>query len=335
MKQISKTLESLLSAVNHTFVVADPTVPDCPLVYVSDSFVQLTGYAREDILGHNCRFLQGEGTDPAEVAKLRDAVQNGKPVATRLLNYKKDGTPFWNLLTMTPTFDSDGNVSKIIGVQVDVTSRTAGKRESASLIKYDARLRDSVVHDVVSDVMTAVDGDSDPTVWRPRIALDLASTVERISQSFTISDISIPGAPVVFASDAFLDATGFSREDVLGSDIWTLLRGKDTDPAEEAEAKKAIDERRETTVKVLGLRRDIPALGRRGLQVRRHGPRRRQRRPGHGVHQDGAHGHRPREQPVLPHRPNPHAQAQPGRRAHQDAVHEGGRHADPRQSEDR
>lgn len=66
----------------------------------------------------NSRFLQGEGTDPKEVAKLRQAIRVGEPVSCRLLNYRKDGTPFWNLLTMTPIKTPDGKVSKFVGVQV-------------------------------------------------------------------------------------------------------------------------------------------------------------------------------------------------------------------------
>lgn len=64
------------------------------------------------------RFLQGEGTDRKEVAKLRDAIKKGEPISVRLLNYRKDGTPFWNLLTMTPIKTPDGKVSKFVGVQV-------------------------------------------------------------------------------------------------------------------------------------------------------------------------------------------------------------------------
>lgn len=67
------------------------------------------------------RFLQGEGTDPKEVAKLRQAIKAGEPVSCRLLNYRKDGTPFWNLLTMTPIKTPDGKVSKFVGVQVRLT----------------------------------------------------------------------------------------------------------------------------------------------------------------------------------------------------------------------
>lgn len=103
------------------------------------------------------RFLQGEGTDPKEVAKIREAIKKGEPVSVRLLNYRKDGTPFWNLLTMTPIKTPDGKVSKFVGVQVDVTSKTEGKSVTDHggvplLVKYDARLRDNVAKKIVDEV---------------------------------------------------------------------------------------------------------------------------------------------------------------------------------------
>lgn len=82
-------LTSALAGLRHTFVVADATLPDCPLVYVSEGFSKMTGYPAEEILGHNCRFLQGEGTDPKSVDQIREAVRRGKTLCTRLLNYKK------------------------------------------------------------------------------------------------------------------------------------------------------------------------------------------------------------------------------------------------------
>lgn len=72
------------------------------------------------------RFLQGEGTDPKEVQKIRDAIKKGESVSVRLLNYRKDGTPFWNLLTMTPIKTPDGKVSKFVGVQVGAGVAVAG-----------------------------------------------------------------------------------------------------------------------------------------------------------------------------------------------------------------
>lgn len=141
------------------------------------------------------RFLQGEATDPKSVQQLRDSVRKGVPVCTRLLNYKKDGTPFWNLLTMTPIKDGAGRVVKFVGVQVDVTATTEGHATNDAagvpvLIHYDDRLKETVAKPAVDDVLRAVqleDG-KDPirlsrgsgTKAMPRVALDLATTVERI-----------------------------------------------------------------------------------------------------------------------------------------------------------
>lgn len=175
------------------------------------------------------RFLQGEGTDPKEVAKIRDAIKKGEGVSVRLLNYRKDGTPFWNLLTVTPIKTPDGKVSKFVGVQVDVTSKTEGKATTDHggvplLVKYDTRLREQVAKKIVDEVNATVESaeprqqgakGSAPKSF-PRVALDLATTVERIQQNFCICDPTLPDCPIVFASDAFLDLTEYKREEVLG-----------------------------------------------------------------------------------------------------------------------
>jgi phototropin len=174
------------------------------------------------------RFLQGEGTDPKEVAKIRAAIKAGEPISVRLLNYRKDGTPFWNLLTMTPIKTPDGKVSKFVGVQVDVTSKTEGKAVADHggvpvLVKYDTRLRENVAKKIVDEVTTTV-AEAEPIKAAkgsapkafPRVALDLATTVERIQQNFVICDPTLPDCPIVFASDSFLDLTEYKREEVLG-----------------------------------------------------------------------------------------------------------------------
>lgn len=214
------------------------------------------------------RFLQGEGTDPKEVAKIREAVKKGEPVSVRLLNYRKDGTPFWNLLTMTPIKTPDGKVSKFVGVQVDVTSKTEGKAAIGDsngvpvLVKYDARLRENVANKIVSEVNSAVEqaeyGDKPapkpgPKTF-PRVALDLATTVERIQQNFCICDPSLPDCPIVFASDAFLDLTEFPREEVLGRNC-RFLQGPETDPKTVGLIREAIRDGSELTVRILNYKK--------------------------------------------------------------------------------
>lgn len=142
----------------------------------------------------------------------------------------KDGTPFWNLLTMTPIKTPDGKLSKYVGVQVDVTSKTEGKAVADQggvpiLVKYDTRLKENVAKKIVQEVVTGVES-AEPTKQQgpkgsapksfPRVALDLATTVERIQQNFVICDPTLPDCPIVFASDAFLELTEYKREEVLG-----------------------------------------------------------------------------------------------------------------------
>nr|AHZ63927.1 phototropin [Percursaria percursa] len=263
-------LTQVLSSLRHTFAVADATLPDMPLVYASDGFYTMTGYTKDEVLGHNCRFLQGEATDLNEVAKIREAIQQGKGTAVRLLNYKKDGTPFWNLLTVTPVYAADGSLSKFIGVQVDVTSKTEGSAymDNAGvplLVKYNDRLKQNVAHDIVEEVVDAVTAAETPKATQgnigaapkafPRVAIDLASTVERIQQAFVISDPNLPDSPIVFASDAFLKMTGFSRYEVLGRNC-RFLQGKDTDTRAVDEIRSAIAEGTECTVRLLNYKKD-------------------------------------------------------------------------------
>jgi PAS domain S-box-containing protein len=115
LPRVSRELKDALSSLQQTFVVSDATRPDCPIIYASAGFYTMTGYAAKDVVGRNCRFLQGPDTDMDEVAKIRDAVKTGRSFCGRLLNYRKDGTPFWNMLTVTPIRDDNGKVIKFIG----------------------------------------------------------------------------------------------------------------------------------------------------------------------------------------------------------------------------
>ncbi|WP_435186950.1 PAS domain-containing protein [Halobellus sp. EA9] len=111
--------------------IADATREDEPLIYVNDGFCELTGYEREEILGRNCRFLQGEETDEAIVADIRQAIDAEEPITTELRNYRKDGSLFWNRLTITPIEDETGTVTHFLGFQEDVSDRKLYEQEKA------------------------------------------------------------------------------------------------------------------------------------------------------------------------------------------------------------
>lgn len=113
------------SAVRTTrmpMVITDPNRPDNPIVFVNDAFVELTGYERDEILGHNCRFLQGPATRREDVARVREAVEGRRSIQVDLLNYRKDGTPFWNALLLSPVFDGE-TLTYFFASQLDVTDR--------------------------------------------------------------------------------------------------------------------------------------------------------------------------------------------------------------------
>jgi PAS domain S-box-containing protein len=133
-------IERALASAAEGITISDARLPDNPIVYVNEGFERLTGYSKDDILGRNCRFLQGTDTDPAAVTKIRSGIREGRATTLELLNYKKDGTPFWNRLSVTPVRNSSQDITHYIGVQSDLTQlktteaalrQTKGQLESA------------------------------------------------------------------------------------------------------------------------------------------------------------------------------------------------------------
>lgn len=112
-----------LASAAEGITISDPSQSDNPIVYANAGFERLTGYRVADVLGRNCRFLQGPDTDPKSVDRLRSGIKEEREVTVELLNYRKDGTPFWNRLSVTPVRDPEGTVTHFIGIQSDVTDR--------------------------------------------------------------------------------------------------------------------------------------------------------------------------------------------------------------------
>jgi len=124
----AEVLAAAVAATDAGVLVCDRGLPDAPVVFANDGFCRMTGYPREEVLGRNCRFLQGPGTDRDAVARLRDAIAAGRPVEAELLNYRRDGGPFWNALRIGPVADGDGPARFLVGVLHDVTLTERGKR---------------------------------------------------------------------------------------------------------------------------------------------------------------------------------------------------------------
>src|ERR1700712_3020529 len=102
-------------------LVTNPRRPDYTVVFVNDAFCRLTGYARAEILGRNCRFLQGPETDPATVSRIRDAVHAEEQIEIDIRNHRKDGEAFWNRLHIVPLHDANGDLAYYFASQIDIT----------------------------------------------------------------------------------------------------------------------------------------------------------------------------------------------------------------------
>lgn len=124
-----------LEATNISVTISDLTRQDQPLVFVNQAFCDTTGYSRKDVIGKNCRFLQGEDTDPEVVKAIRDAITAGKPLSIQITNYRKDGEPFENMLDLSPITNINGDVIAFCGFQRDMSeAMDSGRAEKIATI---------------------------------------------------------------------------------------------------------------------------------------------------------------------------------------------------------
>lgn len=126
---IPQVLTAILDECVNGVTLADPDLDDCPIIYANKAFERLTGYSQEEIIGKNCRFLQGEDREQEARFKIKEAMKNNEMVDVTLRNYKKDGALFHNHLKVTPLLDSKGRVLYYLGVQYDITYQVNAESE--------------------------------------------------------------------------------------------------------------------------------------------------------------------------------------------------------------
>ena len=131
-------------ATRMPMVITDPALRDNPIVFCNEAFQNLTGYDRDEIIGRNCRFLQGPETDRAEVDRVRQAIEAGRDVDVDLLNYRKDGTSFWNALYLSPVSNDAGQIQFFFASQMDVTARVEAQQhlsDQKQIVEQEVRRR--------------------------------------------------------------------------------------------------------------------------------------------------------------------------------------------------
>ncbi len=130
---IPQILSTILDSTNNGITLADPDIEDMPIIFANKSFETMTGYAQAEIIGRNCRFLQGADRKQEARFLLRRAIDERLPVEVDIRNYKKNGEMFHNHLALTPLFDDDNQLLYYLGVQYDVTMQVEAAAELARL----------------------------------------------------------------------------------------------------------------------------------------------------------------------------------------------------------
>lgn len=233
-EQALKLRDRAIQAVTQGIVITDPGQPGNPIIYVSPSFEKLTGYSTQEVLGRNCRFLQGPGTDPETVARLRRAIRDVQPCKVELLNYRKDGTSFWNELSISPVTDDHGRLTHFVGSQADVTSRRRLEEQLRQVQKMEAvgRLAGGVAHDF-NNLLTIINGyselmldglaETDPHadyVQQIRRAGDRAAEMTKQLLAFSRKQMQ---QPVVLDMNSLIQETEKLLNRLIGADIHLVL----------------------------------------------------------------------------------------------------------------
>lgn len=163
-KQLQEELQLKTQAVDRastSILISDITAPDEPIIYVNNACEALTGYSTSDFIGNNCRFLQGPKTSKADTQKIRDAINARQPVDLTLLNYRKDGSPFFNHLTLTPIKNDDGSVTHYLGIQRDVTTeRQAAEylEQAKARAEESSQMKTDFLANMSHEIRTPING---------------------------------------------------------------------------------------------------------------------------------------------------------------------------------
>lgn len=212
-------LERAIAASNNGIVITDAQQPDNPLIYANPSFEKMTGYTAAEVIGCNCRFLQGDNKDQPQLKELRAAIREGRESHIILRNYRKDGSWFWNELHISPVSDLHGQITHFVGVQNDITE----------LYSTQERLR--LMESCVVSANDAI----------------LITEAEAIDQQ--------QGSNIVYVNEAFTRMTGYTAAEIIGQTPRRLYGAK-TDRQQLDKIRAALKEWQSVQVELINYRKD-------------------------------------------------------------------------------
>jgi len=149
--RLGEIFEKAVAATSEGVTIADAREPDLPLIFANEAFYKITGYTEEEVIGRNCRFLQGEDADPRALQKIRESIHNKQNCVVELVNYTKSGRRFWNRVSLVPIVDEAGELTHVIGLQSDITEAKEAEAARQQLLGMQATMH--TVNDIVLNFM--------------------------------------------------------------------------------------------------------------------------------------------------------------------------------------
>jgi len=190
-----------LNSANSGIIITDNLQPDNPIIYCNSAFEKISGYNKDEIIGHNCRFLQAQDRSQAERQLIKESIRDGKECKVEIRNYRKNGQLFWNELFISPVKNDDGMITHFIGVQNDVTDRKK--------IEYDLREEKSSVEEKIQQRTKELMGKE----------AFLASIIQTVRESLLVLDSNYV---VLSANNHFLSSFKVTQEETVGKVLFEL-----------------------------------------------------------------------------------------------------------------
>ncbi|WP_021188605.1 PAS domain-containing protein [Sphingobacterium sp. IITKGP-BTPF85] len=190
-----------LNSANSGIIITHNLQPDNPIIYCNSAFEKISGYNKDEIIGHNCRFLQAQDRSQAERQLLKESIRDGKECKVEIRNYRKNGQLFWNELFISPVKNEDGLITHFIGVQNDVTHRKK--------VEYDLREEKSSVEEKIQQRTKELMGKE----------AFLSSIIQTVRESLLVLDSNYV---VLSANNHFLSSFKVTQEETVGKILFEL-----------------------------------------------------------------------------------------------------------------